>query len=570
MDTSSPGAGEIETAGASRRAIEKIPTHIEGVDDVLRGGIPKGRMTLLVGGPGTGKTLVALEFLYRSALAGGSGVLVAFEERADALRRNAWSLGWDLEQLEKEGKLFLLEAHVDPETIIAGQFTLKALLAIIEGITREIGAERIVFDAIDVPLRLFGGEERERAELYALHDWLVDHGMTSIVTAKTGEPGVSAPPRYEFLDYMANTVIWLDQRVTGQVSTRRLRVVKYRGSDFDRNEYPYIIREQGVRLTPLTSIQLRHQPMGEMVSVGHPQLDAMLGGGLSRVSSVLITGTSGTGKTLLASTFARAACERGERVLYITFEESQEAMIGALRSPGVDLRPYVENGTLQIISALPEAMGAEEHLIRAVDAITALDPAHVIMDAASSTERFRGEYASFDFLVRFINICKDQGRTCILTNQLSGLEQAQQVSGLGISSIIDTVILLRLSESNGELNRSILVLKSRGAAHSNQLREFRITSHGIELPEAYVGAGGSVTGVARQQQEARDAAEKRRMEQMMRAKQAEITQVRAALEAHTAEFMARLEQAQAEFEAMRFEFDERERAREERLQMRGA
>ncbi len=545
--------------------LAKVRTGIGGIDYVLNGGLPEGRMTMVAGGPGTGKTLLGLEFLYHSAMEGEPGIFIGFEERAESLRQNARTLGWALAPLEEAGKLFLLDARVDPEVIISGEFSLKALLAIIEGQARAMGARRVVVDAVDVLLRLFDDPARERRELYLLNDWLNQHAITSVLTAKVSTEGGG---RYEFLDFMANTVIYLDQRVLEQVSTRQLRVLKYRGSGFSRNEHPYIIGPSGIILVPIPAVELKYQALGPMVPSGHPELDVMLGGGYRRGSAVLISGTSGSGKTILACTFARAACARGERVLYIDFEESEAMLVGSVRSAGIDLQPCIESGHLKVLATAVESQGAEEHIIDAGRVMEAFQPDHVVLDAASSAERLGTPKVAFNYLVRLMGLCRNAGRMLLMPNLLSGGEVLEVVSGIGVSSLVDSVIYLRQQESEGELNRTVLVLKSRGAKHSNQAREFRLTDHGIEVLPPYVGTGARPTGIARQQQEAREAAEGRRLDQQIRAKEAEIAHLAAALEARAADSRATIAQARAELETMRIELEERERGRQVRLGMR--
>ena len=309
----------------------------------MYGGLPEGRTTLIEGSPGTGKSIMGLEFLYRGAMAGQAGIFVAFEERASAVRRNALTLGWDLEALEKAGKLAIIEARLDPETIVSGDFNIKALMAIIDGTSKAIGAKRIVFDALDVLLRLFDDPTRERSEMYSLHEWLLDHEMTAILTVKASESN-SIFSRYEFLEFMADCVIRLIQRPGEWVSTRELQIIKYRGSDFGRNAYPFVIQPGGISVIPISEFGLQHQALGPHVSSGNEQLDSVLGGGYRQGSSILIAGSSGTGKTTIANTFVKAACDRGEKVLYLGFEESEEAMVATMLSPGIDLRPAIKKG----------------------------------------------------------------------------------------------------------------------------------------------------------------------------------------------------------------------------------
>jgi circadian clock protein KaiC len=563
--------GGKEETGFSRTnetEIQKVATQIAGMDEVLLGGLPAGQTTLISGGPGTGKSVWGLEFLYRGAAAGEPGIFVTFEERAPAVRQNALILGWDLAPLEQAGKLFLMEAHVDPQAVLSGDFNLKGLMAIINGKATAMRASRIVIDALDVLLRLFDDAARERNELYVLHDWLIDHDMTAVLTVKTSEDGDSSG-RYEFLDFMANCVIYLDQRVTEQVATRRLRVLKYRGSGFGRNEYPFCITGEGINIIPISTAGLNHKALGPKVSSGHPGFDALLDGGYRRSSCILISGTTGTGKTTLASAFARSACERGERVLYINFEESQEAMVSGMLSPGIDLRPAVQAGTLRFLTAMPEAMGVEEHLIRAFKAMKSFQPDHVIVDAISACERMGTKGAAYDYLMRLVNACKEQGITAIFTNQTSGFREENEISGIGISSIVDTVIFLRYLEIGGEINRMLMVMKSRGSKHSNQYREFLITDRGIDIAEVYVGEGGVLTGSARQEQEAREEAQHRRRLQEIEKKEREVTQRRAALQAQMETLKAELKGAEAELEALHQDEELWHNGRAKRGKMRG-
>jgi len=468
-----------------QKTIEKLakaPSYISGFDEILYGGLPAGRATLIEGGPGTGKRIVGLEFLYRGALADEAGIFVAFEERASAVRRNARTLGWDIESLEKAGKLAIIEARMDPEAVVSGDFNMKALLAIIEGQSKAIGAKLIVFDALDVLLRLFDNPNRERSEMYSLHEWLLDHEITAILTVKAAE-GNSIFGRYEFLEFMADCVIRLLQRPGEWVSTRELQVIKYRGSDFGRNAYPFVIQPGGISVIPISEFGLQHQALGPHVSSGSTRLDAVLGGGYRKGSSILIAGSSGTGKTTLVNTFVKAACDRGERVLYLGFEESEDAMVATMLSPGIDLRPVIKKGLLKVVTAMPEAYGTEKHLIRAFDVINEFKPDHVIVDAISSFERMGSDRAAFEFAMRLVNRCKDKGITLIMTNQSTGgTDDRVAISGLGISSTIDALLWLRFIEVADSLKRRLLVIKSRGSKHSNQYHDFRITDPGIEFP----------------------------------------------------------------------------------------
>lgn len=462
-------------------ALAKAPSHISGFDEILYGGLPEGRATLLEGGPGTGKSIVGLEFLYRGAQAGESGIFVAFEERADAVRRNAGTMGWDLEELEKTGKLVIIEARIDPETVIAGDFNLKALLAIIEGQSKTIGAKRIVFDALDVLIRLFENPGRERSEMYWLNEWLLDRRMTAILTVKDSGGG-SIFDRYEFLEFMADCVIQLIQRPGEWVATRELQIIKYRGSDFGRNAYPFVIQPGGISVIPISEFGLQHQAMGSYVSSGNKQMDRVLGGGYRRGSTILVAGSSGTGKTTLVNTFVKAACSRREKTLFFGFEESESSIIATMLSPGIDLRPALKKRLLKIVTAMPEAFGTEKHLVLSFAMIDAFDPVHVVVDAISAFERMGSSRAAFEFAMRLTNYCKDRGITLILTTQSPGdTGERTSISGIGISSIIDALLWLRFVEEENKLKRKFVVIKSRGSKYSNQYHDFWITDHGIKV-----------------------------------------------------------------------------------------
>ncbi len=466
--------------GKERKELPKVPTGIAGLDLVLGGGLPTGRVTLIHGGAGSGKSMMALQCLLHGANADKPGILVMFEERAAAVRQNARSLGWNLAPLEQKKRLCLLDARLDPGAVISGDFSIKGILAVLDHRFKAMRAKLIVIDAVDALLHLYDSPLRERNELYALHEWLLDRGLTAIVTVKT-VPQEEAPSRYAFLDFMADCVIHVDQRVTAQITTRRLRVIKYRGSGYGRNEYPFIINENGINIIPITSHVLQHRSPGPKVSSGQAWLDEVLGGGYKCGTSILIAGTAGAGKTTLACVFTRAACLRGERVLYLNFEESAESMVSNMLSPGLALQPLIKTGTLVVRSYLPEARGVEEHLFHALKDVDEFQPQHVVVDAISACNRMGSDQAAFEYLMRILNDCKERGITCIYINQTSGLEIVEEISRIGISSIIDTIILLRHLPIGGAIARQLIVMKSRGSKHSEQFHEFRITDRGMDL-----------------------------------------------------------------------------------------
>lgn len=469
--------------GSQGVSIPKRATHIAGLDQILEGGLPAGRTTLVIGGPGAGKTLFGLEYLYRQALAGEPGIFISFEETVEALRSNLQTLGWDLAALEKSGKLFLLDAQLDPKAVVAGEFGFEPFLAILDNRLRTMGAQNLVIDAIDVLMRLISDDSRARNELLALHNWLRTNAVTALLTVKA-ERDSSQGHRYDFMDYAADCVIHIDNRMLGQLSTRRLRVIKYRGSGFGSNEYPMVIDSSGITLLPISSIGLAHKALGDRVSTGAAGLDALIGGGFRSASSVLISGGSGSGKTLLCSAFTQAACARGEKVLYISLEESEAALVSAVRSAGIDLGPAIGTGSLRMITAMPEAMGAEQHLMLAMRAIEQLRPSCVIIESASACKRMGTEQAAYEYLMRLINICKEKGIIVLATNQTDGFLNQDEISGIGISSIADTIVLLRLVSENGQLQRRLLVMKSRGSDHSHAFHNFCISDSGIKILES--------------------------------------------------------------------------------------
>ncbi|MFO8013736.1 MAG: circadian clock protein KaiC [Phycisphaerae bacterium] len=474
------GAAPAEDSVAAR-AVPKARTGIRGLDDILEGGLPEGRITLLSGGPGTGKTVLAMEFVHGGAAAGEPGVFVCFEERADDLRANAAAMGMDLAAQEEAGALRVMTAEIPHRVVRAGEFDIHGLLAILDGHMQAVGARRVVLDAIDVLMRIFGDPQREREELHVLHDWLRDRGATAVITSKADPAGRQI---YPFLDFLADCVLFLDQRMDRQVRTRRLRVVKYRGSGFLGNEHPYVLTPRGAVLMPVASMSMAQKTSPKRVSTGHATLDEILGGGYFAGSCILLAGPSGAGKTTLACTFVRDACRRGERVLYVDFEESAEALVDEMQSTGIDLRPALEDGTLRVLVAMPESAGIEQHLLDILDAIESFSPRHLVVDAISACRRMGSEPAAFDFLVRLLTACKVRGITVFYTNQVAELEQTTQISGSGISSLVDVLLAMQYVDDGERLRRRLVVIKSRGTKHSMRYHDFTIGDCGIALDGA--------------------------------------------------------------------------------------
>lgn len=543
---------------SGRVALAKAPSGIDGLDEITGGGLPLGRPTLVCGSAGCGKTLMAMEFLVRGAVEFDEpGVFIAFEETPEDLAKNVRSLGFDLEQLVEENKLALDHIQVDRNEIEeAGEYDLEGLFLRLNLAIDSIGAKRVVLDTIET---LFAGFENQavlRSELRRLFYWLKEKGVTAIIT---GERGDGALTRQGLEEYVSDCVILLDHRVADQVSTRRLRIVKYRGSSHGTNEYPFLIDEDGLSVLPITSIGLEHEVSDERMSSGVPQLDEMLGGqgGYYRGSSVLVSGTAGTGKSTLAAHLADATCRAGERVLYFSFEESPNQIIRNMRSIGLDLAQWVDKGLLRFHSTRPSLHGLEMHLAVVHKLVKQHDPSVVIVDPISNFTSNSSSNESHAMLVRLVDFLKKRGTTAFLVSLTSG-GGALERTETDISSIVDTWILLRDIELGGERNRGIYVLKSRGMAHSNQIREFMLTPEGIRLVDVYLGPEGVLTGSMRLAQESRERAAAMAREQEQQRRKRSIERKRTALQAQIAAMQAELASEEDEFEVYLQESKRRE------------
>jgi circadian clock protein KaiC len=484
----------------------KSPTGIQGFDEITGGGLPTGRPTLVCGGAGCGKTLFGMEFLVRGATQFNEpGVFMSFEETNEELTKNVASLGFDLEDLIKHKKIALDHVYIERSEIEeTGEYDLEGLFIRLNYAIDSIGAKRVVLDTIE---SLFAGLPNQlilRAELRRLFRWLKDKGVTSIITGERGEETLT---RQGLEEYVSDCVIMLDHRVTEQTSTRRLRVVKYRGSMHGTNEYPFLIDENGFSVLPVTSLGLEHIVSNERISSGITELDKMLEGkGYYRGSTVLVSGTAGVGKTSIAAHFADAACKRGERVLYFCFEESPNQLMRNMRSIGIKLETWLHKGLLQFQATRPTLYGLEMHLAVTHKAVDAFKPDIVILDPINTFIIGDKENEVKTMLMRIVDFLKLNQITALFTS-LTSNESTLESSDVGISSLIDTWLLLRDIELNGERNRGMYVLKSRGMANSNQIREFILTNHGVELRDVYIGASGVLTGSARVAQEALENAE---------------------------------------------------------------
>jgi circadian clock protein KaiC len=531
------------------RTLPKAPTGIDGLDQITLGGLPKGRPTLVCGSAGCGKTLLAMEFLVRGATQyGENGAFIAFEETGEELVQNVRSLGFDLDKLVADGKVAVEHIHVERSDIEeTGEFDLEGLFLRLGLAIDSVGAKRVVLDTIE---SLFGGFDNHavlRSELRRLFRFLKDRGVTAVIT---GERGDGTLTRQGLEEYVSDCVILLDHRVIEQVSTRRLRIVKYRGTTHGTNEYPFLIDEDGFSVLPLSSLGLDHKVSNERISSGVPRLDGMLGGkGFFRGSSILVSGTAGTGKTSLAASFAAETCRRGERCLYLAFEESPSQLMRNMKSIGIDLEPYAKKGLLKLHASRPTLHGLEMHLVQMHKMVEEFDPSVVVVDPMSNFVAAGNEQDALTMLLRLTDYLKSRQATALFTHLSSGgvAGAALENTDIGVSSLIDTWILLRDIELGGERNKGLYILKSRGMKHSNQIREYLLTPEGVQLEDVYIGLEGVLTGSMRAAQEAREkAAEIERSEELAR-KQRDLERRRLALEAQItslrAEFKATEEEA---------------------------
>lgn len=528
-------------ARAGGRPLPKTPSGIQGLDEITGGGLPRGRPTLICGGAGSGKTLFAIEFLVRGAVDHGDpGVFMSFEETEEELTQNVASLGFDLRRLERERKLAIDFVRVERSEIEeTGEFDLEGLFVRLQHAIDSVGARRVALDTIE---SLFSGLPNPgvlRAELRRLFRWLKGCGLTVVLT---GERGDGALTRHGLEEYVSDCVIFLDHRVQDQLSTRRLRVVKYRGSMHGTNEYPFLIDERGISVLPITSLRLAHEVSVERISTGIARLDEMFGGnGCYRGSTILASGTAGTGKTSLAALLVQAACARGERCLFLAFEESPAQIVRNMQSIGVDLTPWVDAGTLRIAASRPHAYGLEMHLIHVHKEVEALEPTVVVMDPITNLIAAGGSLEARSMLTRLIDFLKSRGITTFFTSLTAGGENLAATE-VGISSLIDTWILLEVVRGGGERNRTLTIVKSRGMAHSNQAAEYRLTRNGMEILDTYVGASGVLTGSARLAQEAEDRAAASTLDK-------DLARKEALRESRRRAFEARLENMREEFAA---------------------
>lgn len=534
--------------------LPKTPTGIAGLDEITRGGLPTGRPTLVCGGAGCGKTMLAAEFLVRGATEFGEpGVFMSFEESGEDLAANMRSLGFDLVKLQRDGLLAIDHVKVERSEIEeTGEYDLEGLFIRLGHAIDRIGAKRVVLDTLEA---LFAGLPNPavlRSELRRLFHWLKERGMTAVVTAERGDNNMLT--RYGMEEYVADCVLLLDQRIVDQVSTRRMRVVKYRGSSHGTNEYPFLISDSGLSVLPITSTRLDHPAYTERVSTGVRGLDEMLGGqGVYRGGSVLVSGSAGTGKSTLAACFVDAACRRGERAVLFAYEESAPQLLRNMRSVGLDLERWVKKGLLDIQASRPALHGLEQHLVQMYDTVSRIRPQVVAVDPISNLTIQDADPMLKAMLVRLVDFLKYEAVTSFFTTLThEGSHAAELLSEIGVSSMMDTWVVLSNHEYNGERTRTVQLPKSRGMAHSSQVREFVFGDHGVDLVDVFVSGQRVLTGAARQAQQARETAESlwrerehaQRLQQLADQRQlldAQIAGLRAEADAREAELGLRIE-----------------------------
>jgi circadian clock protein KaiC len=543
---------EIRRNSKPLKGLQKERTGIPGFDEITRGGLPAGRPTLVCGSAGAGKTLFAMEFLVRGAtIFNEPGVFISFEESDAELATNVASLGFDLQQLIADKKLLLDYVFIERSEIEeTGEYDLEALFLRLGHAIDSIGAKRVVLDTLEALFSALPNEAIVRAELRRLFRWLKEKGVTAVIT---GERGDGKLTRYGLEEYVAECVILLDHRVQNQISTRRLRIVKYRGTSHGTNEYPFFIDEKGFSVLPITSLGLTHMAPTEFVSTGIKRLDRMLDGhGFYRGSSILVSGTAGTGKSTIAAHFIEAACQRGERAFFFAFEESQDQIIRNMRSIGIDLEKFVKKGLLKFHNARPSAWGLEIHLALIHKSISEFKPTVVVVDPITNFLAVGDSIETKQMLTRLIDFLKTRQITGMFTSLTSAQSEIED-SEVGVSSLMDAWLLVRTIESNGERNRGLYILKARGIAHSNQVREFLLTDHGIELLDAYIGSEGVLMGSARSSQVAREKAAEVEREQVTARKQRELKRKQ---ELYEAQLQALKGQYESERDAILRELDD--------------
>ncbi|MGI4820514.1 MAG: circadian clock protein KaiC [Janthinobacterium lividum] len=543
--------------------LPKAPTGIDGLDEITEGGLPLGRPTLVCGSAGCGKTLMGIEFLVRGVLEFDEpGVLMTFEETAEELAANVASLGFDLKALQADKKLRVDHVHIDRSEIEeTGEYDLEGLFIRLGYAIDSIGAKRVMLDTIEALFSGFPNEAVLRSEIRRLFRWLKDKGVTTIITAERGDGTLT---RQGLEEYVSDCVILLDNRVIDQITTRRLRIVKYRGSTHGTNEYPYLITEDGISVLPVTSLKLEHSVSEEIVSSGVPGLDEMFTRrGWYKGTSILITGTAGTAKTTLAASFALEACRRGERCLYFAFEESPAQLIRNMRTVGMDLQPCVDQGLLRIEASRPTLNGLERHLVTVHKLISEFKPQSVVIDPISNLISVGSLSEVRNMLTRLIDFLKVNNITALFTALISARDGRMEMTEEGVSSLVDTWISVRDLEGIGERNRGLSILKARGMSHSNQVREFVVTEQGIQLLDVVIGPLGIITGASRLAQRMQEQAQLVAQQHETLRKDRELERKRRVLEATIANLRTEFESVEEELRQVNDEEQSRQQALEQ-------
>jgi len=552
-DALTKAKSKLQSARTGKFEFEKVPSGIKGLDDITGGGLPKGRPALVSGGPGCGKTLFAMEFIARGITDYHEpGVFVAFEEKIDDLKKNFMSMGFDLEDLVRKKKLVLDHITIERSEIEeTGEYDLEGLFIRLGSMIDEVGAKRVAIDTLEALFSGFSNEAILRSELRRLFLWLKDRGVTAVVS---GERGHDTITKYGLEEYVADCVITLDHRVVNQIATRRLRIVKYRGSAHGTDEYPFLISTDGISVLPITSMSLTHKASYDRISTGIERLDTMLGAkGFYRGSSILVSGQAGTGKTSLAATFVHAAAKRGEKCLFFIFEESESQLTRNMKSIGMDFAPLVKKGLVKFHAVRPTAYSLEMHLSMMLKHIDEFQPEVIAVDPISNLYPVGDDIQVRSMLMRLIDYAKSLQITGIFTNLSSdaptetyGLEPTE----MHVSSLMDAWLILNNIEGNGERNRVFSIIKARGMAHSNQLREFIMSEKGIELLDLYRGTEGVLFGSARMAQAAKEAADRTRRNEEIERKQRELDSKKYVMEKEIALLRAKFAREQDEMETL--------------------
>ena len=545
--------GKIKPARAGKFEFEKTPSGIKGLDEITEGGLPKGRPALVSGGPGCGKTLFAMEFIARGIIDYNEpGVFIAFEEKVDDLKRNFTSLGFDLEDLVKTKKLVLDHITIDRTEIEeTGEYDLEGLFIRLGAMIDDVGAKRVAIDTLEAIFSGFANEAILRSELRRLFLWLKDRGITAVVTGERGDRTIT---KYGLEEYVADCVITLDHRVTNQIATRRLRVVKYRGSIHGTDEYPFLISSEGISVLPITTMSLTHTASTERIATGISRLDTMLEAkGFYRGSSILVSGQAGTGKTSIAATFVNAACRRNEKCLLFIFEESESQFIRNMKSIGMDFEPWIKKGLLKFHAVRPTAYSLEMHLSMMIKLIDEFKPRVIAVDPISNLYPIGDDVQVRSMMMRLIDYAKSLQITGLFTNlsndsasEAFSLEPTQ----MAVSSLMDAWLILKNIEGNGERNRVFSIIKSRGMAHSNQLREFVLSDKGIELLDLYQGTEGVLFGSARMAQQSREVSDRLMRNEEIERKQRELDSKRLVMENEIALLRARFAREEEEMKTV--------------------